>query len=120
MNDKSPVIFLLGPTACGKTSCAINVAHGLDAEIISVDSALVYKGMNIGTAKPDMLERAGIVHHLIDLCTPDDAYSVARFCNDALAVIDDVHSRGKQALLTVLQCAWTWHRTFAERLARSA
>ncbi len=100
MNDKSPVIFLLGPTACGKTSCAINVAHGLDAEIISVDSALVYKGMNIGTAKPDMLERAGIVHHLIDLCTPDDAYSVARFCNDALAVIDDVHSRGKQALLT--------------------
>lgn len=100
MSDKSPVIFLLGPTACGKTSCSIAVAKGLNAEIISVDSALVYKGMNIGTAKPDMAERAGIVHHLIDLCTPDDAYSVARFCNDALAAIADVHSRGKRALLT--------------------
>lgn len=100
MSDVSPVIFLLGPTACGKTSCSIELATRLNAEIISVDSALVYKGMNIGTAKPDMSERAGVVHHLIDLCTPDVAYSVARFCKDALAAIDDVHSRGKLALLT--------------------
>jgi len=72
----------------------------LDAEIISVDSALVYKGMNIGTAKPDMTERAGVAHHLIDICTPDHAYSVAQFCKDALSTIDDVHARGKRALLT--------------------
>lgn len=99
MSELQPVVFLLGPTACGKTSCSIKLAKILNAEIVSVDSALVYKGMNIGTAKPDMAERAGIAHHLIDVCTPDDAYSVARFCKDALAVINDVHSRGKQAVL---------------------
>jgi len=100
VSDVSPVLFLLGPTACGKTSCSIQIAKRLNAEIISVDSALVYQGMNIGTAKPDMEERAGITHHLIDICTPDHAYSVAQFCSDALAAIDDVHSRGKRALLT--------------------
>ena len=100
MADVPPVIFLLGPTACGKTSCSIQLAKSLDAEIVSVDSALVYTGMNIGTAKPDMAERAGIVHHLIDMCTPDQTYSVARFCKDALAVIEQVQSRGKQVLLT--------------------
>lgn len=94
------VLFLLGPTACGKTSCSIKLAEQLNAEIISVDSALVYKDMDIGTAKPDIIERAGITHHLIDVCTPDEAYSVARFCDDALATIDDVHTRGKRALLT--------------------
>jgi len=100
VNETLPVIFLLGPTACGKTSCSIQLAQSLNAEIISVDSALVYKGMNIGTAKPDLAERAGIVHHLIDICTPDHAYSVARFCDDALAAIEDVHTRGKSAVLT--------------------
>ena len=94
------VIFLLGPTACGKTSCSIALADALNAEIISVDSALVYRDMDIGTAKPDMQERAGVAHHLIDICTPDEAYSVARFCVDAKAAIEDVHARGKRALLT--------------------
>lgn len=94
------VVFLLGPTASGKTSASIALAKNLNAEIISVDSALVYQGMDIGTAKPDLLERGGIAHHLIDVCTPDVAYSVARFCNEALSAIDDVHSRGKRALLT--------------------
>lgn len=96
----SPVVFLLGPTACGKTACSIQVAKRLNAEIVSVDSALVYKGMNIGTAKPDLLERDGIAHHLIDLCNPDKAYSVARFCDDALGAIAQIQSRGKLALLT--------------------
>ncbi len=95
-----PVLFLLGPTACGKTSCSIKLAQSLNAEIISVDSALVYKDMDIGTAKPDMQERHGVPHHLIDVCTPDQAYSVARFCTDALVAIDAVHARGKRALLT--------------------
>lgn len=94
------VVFLLGPTASGKTSCSIELAKALDAEIISVDSALVYRGMDIGTAKPDMDERAGVEHHLIDICSPENAYSAARFCKEALQTIDDVHRRGKRALLT--------------------
>jgi len=98
--SQSPVVFLLGPTACGKTACSIQVAQQLNAEIVSVDSALVYKQMDIGTAKPDVQERAGIVHHLIDVCDPDCAYSVARFCDDALASIKEIESRGKLALLT--------------------
>ena len=96
----SPVVFLLGPTACGKTACSIQVAKRLNAEIVSVDSALIYKGMDIGTAKPDMQERDGIAHHLIDLCHPDQAYSVARFCDDALDAIAQIQSRDKLALLT--------------------
>lgn len=96
----SPVLFLLGPTACGKTASSIQVAKQLNAEIVSVDSALVYKGMDIGTAKPNDQERAGIPHYLIDLCSPDSPYSVARFCDDALNAIAEIESRGKRALLT--------------------
>ena len=98
--SQSPVVFLLGPTACGKTASSIQIAQQLNADIVSVDSALVYKGMDIGTAKPTMQERAGIAHHLIDVCDPNDAYSVSRFCDDALDVIRDIESRGKLALLT--------------------
>jgi len=100
MGDQIAPVFLLGPTASGKTACSIELAKQLDAEIISVDSALVYRDMNIGTAKPDVNEQAGIPHHLIDICNPDEAYSVARFCDDALRVIQDVESRNKRALLT--------------------
>lgn len=98
--NSQPVVFLLGPTASGKTGASIALAKSLDAEIISVDSALVYRGMDIGTAKPDMQERDGIAHHVIDVCTPDVAYSVARFCEDAMLAIEDVRGRGKRALLT--------------------
>lgn len=98
--SQSPVVFLLGPTACGKTASSIQVAQELNAEIVSVDSALVYKHMDIGTAKPDVQERDGVAHHLIDVCDPDKAYSVARFCTDALTVINEIESRGKLALLT--------------------
>jgi len=98
--SQAPVIFLLGPTACGKTACSVHIAKQLNADIVSVDSALVYKGMDIGTAKPDLHERAGVAHHLIDVCDPDDAYSVARFCDDALQAIKNIESRGKVALLT--------------------
>ena len=98
--NQYPVVFLLGPTACGKTASSILLAEQLNAEIVSVDSALVYRDMNIGTAKPDSKERAGIAHHLIDVCDPDEAYSVARFCDDALRIIDDIQRRNKLALLT--------------------
>ncbi len=92
-------VFLMGATACGKTALSVQLARALDAEIISVDSALVYRGMDIGTAKPTLEERSGIPHHLIDVCEPWHSYSAAEFCNDASALIDAVHLRGKRALL---------------------
>ncbi len=95
----TPSIFLMGATACGKTAVSIEIAKQLNAEVISVDSALVYRDMNIGTAKPDHDERAGVVHHLIDICDPWQAYSAAQFCTDANHLISQIHSRGKRALL---------------------
>ncbi len=89
----------MGATACGKTDLSLFMAKTLDAEIISVDSALVYRGLDIGTAKPSMEERGGIPHHLIDICDPWEAYSAARFCNDASQLITEIQSRGKRALL---------------------
>ncbi|MFK7996775.1 MAG: tRNA (adenosine(37)-N6)-dimethylallyltransferase MiaA [Granulosicoccus sp.] len=95
----TPAIFLMGATACGKTAVSLSLAERLNAEIISVDSALVYKGMDIGTAKPSLAERAGIAHHLIDIVDPWQSYSAAEFCTDANALIHDIHARGKRALL---------------------
>lgn len=94
-----PVIFLMGPTACGKTDLSLSLACELDAEIISVDSALVYRGMDIGTAKPSLQERQGVPHHLIDVCEPSEIYSAARFCADALDCIASIHRRGRRALM---------------------
>ena len=75
--DLPPAIFLMGPTASGKTALAVEIAQNLGAEIISVDSALVYQGMDIGTAKPSMNERGGIKHHLIDILDPAESFSTA-------------------------------------------
>ena len=107
-------IALLGPTASGKTGLAIALAHRFNGEIISIDSALVYRGMDIGTAKPSLAERAGIPHHLIDIIDPIEAYSAARFRNDALALAADIHARGKLPILaggTML-----YFKTLRERL----
>jgi tRNA dimethylallyltransferase len=93
------VIALAGPTASGKTAGAVAIARELGAEIISVDSALVYRGMDIGTAKPSMQERAGVPHHLIDIRDPREPYSAAEFAADASALIAQMHGRGKPALL---------------------
>jgi len=95
----SPAILLMGATASGKTQLALQLAAALDAEIVSVDSALVYRGMDIGTAKPDAAERAQAVHHLIDVVDPAEAYSAARFREDALAAIADIRARGRRPLL---------------------
>lgn len=95
----TPAIFLMGATACGKTALSLLLAKHLGAEIISVDSALVYRGMDIGTAKPSLTEQAGITHHLIDVCDPWESYSAARFCHDANSLIDDIHARGKRVIL---------------------
>lgn len=96
---KPPAIFLMGPTASGKTALAVQLAQTLNAEIISVDSALVFKGMDIGTAKPTLAERGGIVHHLIDMLDPSQAYSTGQFRDDALALMAQISARGKIPLL---------------------
>ncbi|SMG65246.1 tRNA delta(2)-isopentenylpyrophosphate transferase [methanotrophic bacterial endosymbiont of Bathymodiolus sp.] len=94
-----PVIFLMGPTAAGKTALSVQLAQQLNAEIISVDSALVFKGMDIGTAKPTLEERAGIAHHLIDILDPAESFSTGEFRNRALALMQDITARGKIPLL---------------------
>ena len=97
--NKLPVITLMGPTAAGKTALAIELCQVLNTEIISVDSALVYKGMDIGTAKPSAQEQAQAPHHLIDIIDPAQSYSVAEFRADAIKLIDDFHQRGKVPIL---------------------
>lgn len=99
MLSNLPVIFLMGPTAAGKTALAISLCEHLNTEIISVDSALVYKGMDIGTAKPDASELARAPHHLIDLLDPSETYSVADFRRDAIIKIDEFHQQGKVPVL---------------------
>jgi len=95
----APVVFLMGPTGAGKTAAALWLAARLPVEIVSVDSALVYRGLDIGTAKPDPVERRQAPHHLIDVCEPSDAYSAARFRADALAAIEAIVARGRLPLL---------------------
>ena len=92
-------ILLMGPTASGKSALALELAARLPVEIVSVDSAQVYRGMDIGTAKPDAATRASVRHHLLDLIDPDQAYSAARFRADALAAIADIRARGRVPLL---------------------
>lgn len=92
-------LALVGPTASGKTAVALALAQQLPLEIISVDSALVYQGMDIGTAKPSMAERASVVHHLIDIRDPAQSYSAADFARDATQLIGDIRARGKLPLL---------------------
>lgn len=101
MNDlaRSPTLCLLGPTASGKTAAALTLAEHAPIEIISVDSALVYRGMDIGTAKPTVEERARVPHHLIDIIDPADAYSAAQFRDDALRLIDEIVARGRHPVL---------------------
>ena len=94
-----PAIFLMGPTASGKTGLAVDLLQRLPVELISVDSALVYKGMDIGTAKPDAATLAVAPHHLVDMIEPTHVYSAAHFRNDALRLMADITARGKIPLL---------------------
>ena len=94
-----PVFVLTGPTGSGKTEWAERLAQSAPVEIVSVDSALVYRGMDIGTAKPSWALRQRIRHHLIDICEPTDNYSAGRFVADAIASIEAIHARGKVPLL---------------------
>lgn len=94
-----PAIFLMGPTAAGKTALAVSLVERFPLEIISVDSALVYRDMDIGTAKPDAATLARAPHHLLDIRDPTDAYSAAAFCDDAQRLMADIVARGRVPLL---------------------
>lgn len=92
-------VALAGPTASGKSAAALALAQALDAEIVSVDSALVYRGMDIGTAKPSTEERARVPHHLVDIRDPADSYSAAEFAADARGLVEAIRGRGKRVVL---------------------
>jgi len=99
MNALPPAIFLMGPTAAGKTDLAIELTKVLPCELISVDSALVYRGMDIGTAKPSKTQLAEHPHRLIDILDPAQSYSAADFRSDALAAMAEITARGNIPLL---------------------
>lgn len=100
MNENlPPAIFLMGPTASGKTALAVQLAQALNGEIISVDSALVFREMDIGTAKPTLEERGGIAHHLIDILDPSESFSTGQFRTQALALMAQITQRGKLPIL---------------------
>jgi tRNA dimethylallyltransferase len=96
---KRLAVSIMGPTASGKTAAALAIARRIPSEIISVDSALVYRGMDIGTAKPSADELGAVPHHLIDIIDPLDAYSVAQFRSDTLRLVAEISARNKLPLL---------------------
>ena len=96
---RARILAIVGPTASGKTAAGIALAKKFDGEIVSADSRQIYRGMDIGTAKPSAAERAEIPHHLIDIRNPDEEYTVADFKRDAIAAIDDVAARGRLPIL---------------------
>ena len=93
------LICIAGPTASGKTALSIALAKQLDAQIVSCDSMQVYKRMDIGTAKPSIREREGIVHHMLDVAEPWEDFSVSRYCQMASSIIDDILAQGKTAIV---------------------
>jgi tRNA dimethylallyltransferase len=97
--DRLRCICLVGPTASGKTELALHVAERLPVEIVSMDSAMVYRGLDIGTAKPAREVRSRIPHHLVDILDPSETYSAGRFARDARAAIEQIAARGKLALI---------------------
>ncbi|HSN23092.1 MAG TPA: tRNA (adenosine(37)-N6)-dimethylallyltransferase MiaA, partial [Methylomicrobium sp.] len=98
-DKRLPAIFLMGPTSSGKSALAVKLAKALKGEIISVDSALVYRGMDIGTAKPTPEEREGIPHYLIDILDPSESFSTGQFRAQALDLLNDITRRGKIPIL---------------------
>ena len=103
MTDGAPghfdALLLLGPTASGKSALAMRLATHVPLEIVSIDSAQVYRGMDIGTAKPSAQERSAVPHHLLDIRDPSQPYSAAEFVHDAIAAIADIRSRGRLPLV---------------------
>lgn len=97
--SKIPLIAIVGPTASGKTSLAVEICKRINGEAVSCDSMQIYKGMDIATAKPTQEEMCGIPHHLIGFLEPDEVFSVAKYCESAKQIIEDINSKGKRAVL---------------------
>ena len=95
----NPIICIAGPTASGKTALAVQLAKEYNGEVVSCDSMYVYRGMNIGTAKPSAEEQEGIVHHMIDVAAADEDFSVSKYCEMAGPIVDDIVARGKTAII---------------------
>lgn len=95
----NPIICIAGPTASGKTALAVELARELNGEVVSCDSMQVYCRMDIGTAKPTIQERRGIVHHMIDVAQPEEDFSVSRYCAMATPIVEDIVARGKVAIV---------------------
>ena len=93
------IICVAGPTASGKTALAVELAKRYNGEVVSCDSMQIYRRMDIGTAKPTPDEMQGIPHHMIDVCEPDEAFSVSRYCDMAAPIVDDILARGKTAII---------------------
>ena len=96
---RNSLLVVVGPTAVGKTALSLGLAESLDGEIVSADSRLFYRGMDVGTAKPTLEERARVPHHLIDIATPDETVGLAEFQERAYSAIADIHARGRLPLL---------------------
>jgi len=97
--ESPAAVMLMGPTCSGKSALALELAARFPVEIVSVDSANVYRGLDIGTSKPTLADRAAVPHHLIDVCDPSEAYSAGRFRRDALGLIEAIRARGRIPLL---------------------
>ena len=93
------IICIAGPTASGKTALAVELAKWYDGEVVSCDSMQIYRRMDIGTAKPTIEEMQGIPHHMLDVCEPDEDFSVSRYCQLATPIVDDILARGKTAII---------------------
>ena len=93
------IICIAGPTASGKTALAVELAKAINGEVVSCDSMQVYKYMDIGTAKPTVAEMQSIPHHMLDVCEPDEDFSVSRYCSMASPIVDDILARGKTAII---------------------
>lgn len=125
--DNPCPIALVGPTATGKTAAAIALAQRIDGEIVNADSMQVYRGMDIGTAKPTAAEQSAVPFHLIDIVTPDTAYNVSDWKTAAESVIADIHARGKRAIICggtgmyvrALLDAWTLAATPSDAAIRA-
>jgi tRNA dimethylallyltransferase len=97
--ERAPLVVISGPTAAGKTSLGIDLALAFGGEVVNADSRYLYRGFDIGVAKPDILERRGVPHHLIDILPPDGDMSLARYQDLAFAAIDQIHGRGNLPIL---------------------
>ena len=93
------IICIAGPTASGKTALAVELAKEFNGEVVSCDSMQIYKRMDIGTAKPTREEMQNIPHHMIDICEPDEDFSVSKYCEMATPIVDDIIARGKAAII---------------------